>query len=29
VRAGLKREHNLKKVSGRNWVQRGGEEDED
>jgi hypothetical protein len=29
VRAGLKRKHNLKKLSGRNWVQRGDEEDED
>ena len=29
VRDGLKRKHNLKKLSGRNWVQRGDEEDED
>lgn len=29
MRAGLKRKHDLKKLSGRNWVQRGDEEDED
>ncbi|MDQ3744937.1 MAG: hypothetical protein M3444_11185 [Acidobacteriota bacterium] len=29
VRAGLKRKHDLVKASGRNWVQRGDEEDED
>jgi len=29
VRVGLKRKHNLKKLSGRNWVQRGDEEGED
>lgn len=29
VRDGLKRKHNLKKLSGRNWVQRGDAEDED
>jgi Flp pilus assembly protein TadB len=29
MRAGLKRKHDLVKASGRNWVQRGDEEDED
>jgi len=29
VRGGLKRKHNLKKLSGRNWVQRGDEEGDD
>jgi Flp pilus assembly protein TadB len=29
VRAGLKRKHDLVKASGRNWVQRDEEEDED
>jgi hypothetical protein len=28
MRAGLKRKHDLVKASGRNWVQRGDEEDE-
>lgn len=29
VREGLRRKHNLVRLSGRNWVQRGDEEDED
>lgn len=29
MRAGLKRKHDLKKLSGRNWVQRDDVEDED